>query len=238
MKSSEYGNITASRRRNRIIAIVIYSILSTAAAILPVYIEDNRIIVLTVVVIIGGLAILFYILLIPSRNPIDPPISQEDELVIPRDGSLEYYNEQLMTMVLKIVIPLIIVYTITSVWILFTNISEAVYFFAALAFFIIIALVFSKVTIQIRSGVLIIRLGPFHDELKISNIVSIRSVAVKSMGTYLGYGKRVGVDGSIGYITGSRTGVRILMKNGKTYVISHNNPQEMMSVVQYTKKSE
>ena len=237
MELNDYDRITTSRRRNRIIAIVIYSILSTIAVILPIYINDDRIIFLTVVVILGGLALLFYMLLIPLKNPIDPPISQKDELIIPKDGSLEYYNEQLMTVVLKIVIPMIIIYSVASVWILFTNISEAIYFFAALVFFVIIALVFSKVTIQIRSGILTIRLGPFNDELKISEIVSIRSVAVKSMGTYLGYGKRVGVDGSIGYIAGSKTGIRIMMKNGKTYVISHNSPQDMVNVVQYVKKS-
>jgi len=152
---------------------------------------------------------------------------------------MEYYNEQLMTVVLKIVIPMIIIYSIASVWMFLTEgISIAIYFFATLAFFVFIALMFSKVTIQLSSGILKIKLGPFNDELKIDEIVSIRSVKVKSMGTYFGYGKRVGVDGSIGYIAGSKTGVRILMKNGKTYVISHNNPQDMVDVLRYAKNFE
>lgn len=238
MELSNYNKVIVSRKRNRITAIIIYSFISTIAVVLPIYINDSRIIILTVFVIFGGLAILFYILLSPLRNPLELHNSTDDELVVPQEGSLEYYDEQPMTVVLKIVIPMIIIYSVATVWIYFTETTEAIYFFAALVFFVTIALVFSKVTICISSGNILIKLGPFNDLLKISEIVSMRVVAVKSMGTYFGYGKRVGVDGSIGYITGSKTGVRILMKNGRTYIISHNNPQNLVNVLQYSKKSE
>ena len=233
---NDYIKIIASRKRTRIIAIIIYSVLSTIAVILPIFIQGTIIIIVTIGVIFGGLLILFYILLSPIKNPIDLPFSPDDELVELKKVPTEYYNEQLMTVVLKIVISMIIIYSVASVWIfLVEGMSEAIYFFAALAFFVTMGLVFSKITIHISSGILTLRLGPFKEILKINEVISIRSTAVKPMGSYFGYGIRVGTDGSIGYIAGGKIGVRMLMKNGKIYVITHNNPQELINAVLYAK---
>jgi hypothetical protein len=236
-EQNDYIKITTSRKRTRIIAIIIYSVVSTVAVILPVFFQDTMVIIMSIVIIFGGLAILFYILLNPINNPLVLPFSPDEEIVEPTEVPTEYYKEQPMTVILKIIIPLVVIYSVASVWMYFTvGMSEAIYFFAALAFFAIMGLVFSKITIHLSLRILTIRLGPFKDILNIDEIISIRSVAVKPMGSYFGYGKRIGTDGSIGYISGGNIGVRILMKNGKTYVITLNNPQEIVNVILYAKK--
>lgn len=236
LQIDNYVKITESRKKNRIIAIVTYCILSSIAAILPVFIKDKMVIIVSIVVIIGGLAILFSILLNPIKNPLKLPYSFNEDEIKFLEAPTDYYNEQLMTGILKIIIPMVIIYSVASVMILFSKgMSEAIYFFLALAFFAIIGLVFSKITIQISDDIIKIRLGLFKDVLKIGDVLSIRSTTIKSMGSYFGYGKRVGTDGSIGYIAGPKVGVRMEMKNGKTYVISVDDPQELVNVIRYVR---
>lgn len=239
LQIDNYVKITESRKKNRIIAIATYCILSTIAVILPVFIKNKNIVILSIVVIIGGLAILFYILLSPINNPLKLPSSPDEEKIKHIAVPTDFYYEQLMTGILKIIIPMVVIYSIVSVLIFFSEgISEAIYFFAALAFFTIIGLVFSKITIHISGGNIKIRLGLFKDVLKIGDVLSIRPTEVKSMGSYFGYGKRVGTDGSIGYIAGPKVGVRMEMKNGKTYVISVDDPQELVNAILYAKQHE
>jgi len=48
----------------------------------------------------------------------------------------------------------------------------------------------------------------------------------------MGWGIRVGSDGTIGYIAAGNVGVRIQLKDGKQYVVTLNDPQSLVEYVE------
>ena len=53
----------------------------------------------------------------------------------------------------------------------------------------------------------------------------------------MGVGKRLGPDGSIGYIAYLKTGVKMELKNEKVYVATLRNPQELVDFIRYFRKN-
>ncbi|OLS19318.1 MAG: hypothetical protein HeimC2_41540 [Candidatus Heimdallarchaeota archaeon LC_2] len=78
---------------------------------------------------------------------------------------------------------------------------------------------------------------PFRSQIELSRIISTRSTAIKPWRTYMGYTLRVGNDGSIGYITGIKTGVRLEVEGKKRdYVLSTKQPQVLVNYIRSMKQ--
>ena len=103
-------------------------------------------------------------------------------------------------------------------------------------FFLLVIILFDPLVITADSERVLLKLGPIKNAILIGEIATIRSVIVRPLRDYMGVGKRLGPDGSIGYIANIKTGVRIELNDGKTYVVSAKNPQEFVDYIRYFKK--
>jgi hypothetical protein len=103
-------------------------------------------------------------------------------------------------------------------------------------FFFLITVWFEKMELVGSTEELLIKFGPFRDRIELPKIISSRSTTIKPWGTYLGYTKRVGSDGSIGYITGTTTGVRLEIEGKRNFVLSTRQPQILVNYIRSMKQ--
>ena len=108
--------------------------------------------------------------------------------------------------------------------------------FVTVAFFAVILATFWKLSIEADGKEVHFHYGPFGKRLEIDEIATIRPVAVHPLKDYMGWGIRMGPDGSIGYISSGRTGVRIETRRGKIYVVTCNRPQELVDLVRSARR--
>ncbi len=144
----------------------------------------------------------------------------------------KYHCEQAITFLPKVLTTLLAILTIVSlVMYIAIGIEAAMVLVIVLGFSVVIGLLLSKIKIKVGSGVLTIRFGPLKTVLRISEIKSIESVTINPLSVYRGYGKRFGKDGSIGYIASGKKGIRVKMNGGKVFVITCDNPHDLLVVV-------
>ncbi|MCY3414550.1 MAG: hypothetical protein INQ03_23075 [Candidatus Heimdallarchaeota archaeon] len=98
-------------------------------------------------------------------------------------------------------------------------------------FFWIILLTFNTMKIYTEGNELVVKMGPKADRFKADEMQLIYPTKIKAIREFLGYGKRIGTDGTIGYITGMKTGIKVEMTSGKNYVISTTNQTKLLEVL-------
>lgn len=109
---------------------------------------------------------------------------------------------------------------------------------ATLAFIAVLGVVFHKLDIHVDEEVVHFHWGPFGKKLRIEDIIEIRPVSVHPLRDFMGWGIRSGSDGSVGYISFSRFGVRITTEEGRSYTVSTNCPMEITQLVRWYKEHE
>ncbi|RMG37127.1 MAG: hypothetical protein D6732_07230 [Methanobacteriota archaeon] len=114
--------------------------------------------------------------------------------------------------------------------------GAAVPLFVLSIIFFVVFRKFSEVRIDVMEGKILLRTGFFSDEIEVGNIARITVVDIRPVWEYGGYGRRWGVDGTIGYITGNR-GVRIDTTDKKSYVISLPDPEGFVAMFRRGKSS-
>ena len=137
-----------------------------------------------------------------------------------------------------LVIPFIIVFTGFTGWYLYTSdYSQGLIYGLTSLFFILVIVVFDPMVVAADSEKIILKLGPIKNTILIKDIATIRSVEVRPLRDYMGVGKRLGSDGSIGYIAYLKTGVKMELKDKKVYVATLKNPQDLVDFVRYFRKN-
>ncbi len=104
---------------------------------------------------------------------------------------------------------------------------------ATVAFIALIAILFHRLDIEVDKKLVHFHWGLFGKKLKINEITEIRPVAVHPLRDFMGYGIRTGSDGSLGYISNSKFGVKITTTEGRTYTVSTNKPMEICELVRW-----
>jgi len=187
------------------------------------------------VFVFSGLVVLLIVLSLPQvmvRRPIPVPDGSLD--IRPGPAIKEFRDQVRMDLVLYLIIPLIAILLLTGA-IGFDPAVSAINFVAA-AFFAVILSIFWRLSIEADIKEVHFHYGPFGKRLEVHEIATIRPVAVHPLKDYMGWGIRMGPDGSIGYISSGRTGVRIETKGGKAYVVSCNRPQDLVDLVRSARR--
>jgi hypothetical protein len=102
---------------------------------------------------------------------------------------------------------------------------------AVLGFILLLFLNYRGIKIQINSNNLSLKFGLFnHKSIKLDEIVSCKTVK-SSFSRYGGAGVRYGFDGSWAYTTSLGNAVEVTPKQGRTFVFSSNNPQQICKIL-------
>ena len=186
----------------------------------------------------GGFFFILFMIIYPYFRPIETPVVEDGKIIDLSENYLQktYYEEVVITILYYLTLPFTIIYGIISIWMLIQRIfDQALIFAGAASFFLTILALFDRLILIGDENHLLIKFGPFKEKLELNKVISTRPVAIKPLKTYLGYGKRIGTDGSIGYITGASTGVKLDMREKRKYVISTNDPKTFVNYIRTMK---
>lgn len=144
-------------------------------------------------------------------------------------GELLYHDSVRMNMLIWIIVPM-------NIFILALSFAlmDIVLILIMLPFVVILSLAllfFWKLDIKADDRTLSFHYGPFGRAVNFSDIRSIQAVEVHAVRDFMGWGWRSGSDGSIGYISNSKEGVRIVTKRGRTYTVTCNRPEELVRII-------
>jgi hypothetical protein len=102
---------------------------------------------------------------------------------------------------------------------------------AVLGLILLLFLNYSGINIQISSANLSVKFGWFnHKTIRLDEIVSCKAVK-SSFSRFGGAGVRYGSDGSWAYTTSLGNAVEVTPKQGRTFVFSSNNPQDICQII-------
>jgi hypothetical protein len=94
-----------------------------------------------------------------------------------------------------------------------------------------------RITAEVDQTAFTLGYGLFKSKTAIKDIVSIRSVAVRPLCDFLGWGFRVKGDGTRGFITDLNVGVEFTRKDGRRTVVTIREPQRFVDYVRRSKVS-
>jgi hypothetical protein len=102
---------------------------------------------------------------------------------------------------------------------------------AVLAFILVLFLNYRGIKIQLNHERLTVNYGWLNRKsIRLNDVVSCRLVKA-SFSRFGGVGVRYGVDGSWAYTTSFGNAVEIVPKEGRTFVFSSNNPQQVCQTI-------
>lgn len=222
-------------RVNRRQRLVLFSaVVIVGASLLLFIMPDVLIIPWLILVMVSILGWIFVVGLLPKLFPILPEIDWSSK------GYTFYgeYSDRIgiwLLKVMSVVIPLFFLIP-ASISVIEGFPGAAVPLFVLSIIFFVVLRKFSEVRIDVMEGKILLRTGFFRDEIEVGNIARIIVVDIRPVWEYGGYGRRWGVDGTIGYITGNR-GVRIDTTDKKSYVISLPDPEGFVAMFRRGKSS-
>lgn len=191
--------------------------------------------VYTVVIIVCQLGLFGFYYWYPYFFPIKTPVIPDHEISTYTKISVtdsEYYEVITVKVYYFIFLPLLGFFTIMlAMWVILGDWDAVLIFSICVSIFLIAFALFNKITVLGTSEELIAKWGPFTGKYAIKDVISIRPTAIKPVRQFLGWGFRVSFDGTAGFISGVKTGVKIDMQSGKKIVISSKNPQSLVNFV-------
>ncbi|MHC4307970.1 MAG: hypothetical protein ACYSR7_05030 [Planctomycetota bacterium] len=241
---NDYFKTIERRNKLRTMSVLIFIVLIVLLRLLPTLFgkQFESFEFIFVLVTVFGSLLLILMLIYPYFSKITPPHRVDGELISSETIGIEFDRESVIMYSMKIMIiyyigiPISILAYGFTLWAFF----EAYYFVAAISagtgtVLIGVILILGKINLiadkhQIRVG-----LGPLKDVINMEDVVTIRPISVRPFRDFMGLGKRVGPDGSIGYIVNKKTGVRIETTDNRIIVITLDNPQEFTDFVRYFK---
>jgi hypothetical protein len=166
-----------------------------------------------------------------TSNLQDDKTLKESELI-----NSSYYEEVKLKVLYYIIIPLSIGYTFVIPYLYVTEGANSAFLgVLVVLFFMSILLLFDRVTISLEGNKITLKLGPLKDIFHVEDIERIEIIKVRPLRDFLGFGKRLGPDGSIGYIAGGSKGVKFLLIQSKIFVVSTPDPKELVDVIHQMK---
>ena len=228
-------------RRNRIRTriVITFVLLTFLTLFIPFLFPDMQslfFLSLAAILVIAPISVIIAIGY-PILRPLTPPRITDGVIVEPEAPTQDTYFEVVKNNVLYLfTIPFFLILAITGLILFFQGfVTDGLIMIGTSFFFVLILILFDRLVIESTEDEIKIKFGPLKTRLKLDEISTIRPVAINWWKDYLGFGQRVASDGTIGIITTLKTGVRIEMKNGKTYEVSSNRSQELTNFVRYYK---
>lgn len=230
LSPEEYAQTIDKRNKIRYYSIILFC-LSVLLAIAFTFISpfnDTSTLAIVMIWFLASFVIFFYILIKPYFDQVYPERAETDSL---NPTHVEYHEEVKFKLLQYIIIPILTFNVIAIPFIVPTGVWPTIIAAFTAIFLLIIFLVFGHIRIHYDGQTLRVRFGPLKDKFAISDITRIENIQVRAIKDYLGYGKRLGPDGSIGYIVRGGKAIRLVMNNSKIYVISSNDPDKLISML-------
>lgn len=109
-------------------------------------------------------------------------------------------------------------------------------FLALIVAFSLTTLNFRKLNIKVNSENIEVRYGIIKKKISLNEVISCEPTMVRGI-AYGGVGIRVGVDGSLAYITSFGDAVKIMRRNDRPFVFSTKNPEKLSKIINKMSKS-
>jgi hypothetical protein len=104
-----------------------------------------------------------------------------------------------------------------------------------LAFVLFVFWNYQDIRIKVTTKNLLINYGIFNRKsIPLEDIISCETIKA-SFGRYGGIGVRYGIDGSWAYTTSFGNAVKIILRRGRAFVFSSNNPEKICNIISHTK---
>jgi hypothetical protein len=196
-----------------------------------------------------GITVVFYTAVIivyiifPLAKPLERQVIEDREIInLSEEYPHEDYYEVLHFKLMYIITPFVLaIFASFAIWglvardelILLTIIHGNIF-----VFYLLVFVMLRRIVIKGTSKGFVVRFGMFRAKIQFSDIVSVRPTVIIQWKTYLGYGWRIGSDGSIGYVTEVKSGIRLEIKGKRrNYVISTRQPQALVNYIRTMKKA-
>jgi hypothetical protein len=222
--------------------VLVYLVLVMTIAFLPVAIEelmDEAIYTaLVMIVTVGGSFAIIAVLLSPyfigQKGPVVPDGMAVDTVWESFTAMPPYVETMRFSLMIYVMVPMIILFAILTL--VFMSFEMVLIMGVTIAFLLALLVIFGTLEVKCDNKELHFHFGPIGKKIPIDDIVSIRPTSVHALRDFMGYGLRVGPDGTIGYIIGGNVGVRISLKDKKEYVVTIPNPQDLVNYVRMVRK--
>lgn len=188
---------------------------------------------------LGGAAIIIYIMLRPylkRRKHTKNMSTGERYEVEPVISNQKIYHEKItMKVFIFAYIVAAVVIGVTAYFV--PNTESASYgLVIVLLILIIVGYFFRALDVRCDNKNLSFYFGPFGKDVPLHQIENIEVTDVRPLKDFMGWGHRIGPDGSIGYIAAGGKGVKIDLKDGKAYVITIKHPEKLRNHVEKMKE--
>lgn len=241
----EYQRAFARRRRTQWIALPIYFIAVIATILLvkvgPV--DEERFWWIILVVMYGGLIpMLFSIYIYPLIRPVQAHSLPDGELVPPPTNlenpeGLQELNH--IWILYKIAVTMWSIILAPFVYMAITgarfDYSPVQFLGVVISLHLFFTWWLGRITAEVNPTFIRVGMGPIKSKTPIAEIESIRSVAVRPLRDFLGWGWRVKGDGTVGWIADMKVGVEFTRKDGRRTVVSVRDPQRYVDYVRRIK---
>lgn len=179
------------------------------------------------------------VVLYPFYRGVPAPYVPDDQLIKPVVPEQSMFSEVVrMHVIFWLTLPFGLVFLVqTVIFVRQEELTLAFTFFVSASFFFLVAFIFNRLEVIADDQLIKVSLGPLKTKIPLTDVLTVRATVVSWFKDYMGFGKRVGPDGSIGYIVPIKTGVRIERKDGKAIVITIRRTQEFVNFVRYHKKN-
>jgi hypothetical protein len=224
--------------RLRWVVTMVYIIIVIAGGFVPFLwpeLDEGLFVVVYMVMVVGGALALILVLTSPLLRPPRSDVSVADGLAKEsgvtrklRPGET-FYLQTRFNLILYIMVPMIILMAALMVYI--DDMTTRVIMGVVTAFLAILAAIFINFTVKADRRTLSFKFGPFGKVLPLSDIRLIRVTKVSAMKDFMGYGVRIGPDGTIGYITQGDVGFRVETVDEKRYVVTIPEPEQLVEYV-------
>jgi hypothetical protein len=217
--------------------VVIYIVVVTVLSILPLFVGDfdsDEFVMVFIIVVIGGALVLIAVLAKPVLRPSDGVavkeggVSEGGVVRKLRPGETYYVRIQ-FKLILYIMVPTIILMAVLMIVIPDNTVRSIIGIVTILL--VILVAVFMNLEVKANMEVLSFKFSRFGKELPLDSITSISVTKVRAMKDFMGYGVRIGPDGTIGYIVGGDTGFKVVTDKGKKYVVTIPDPEGLVDYV-------
>lgn len=225
--------------RLRWLATLVYMVGVSVGAIMPLLwpdMDEGSFVIVYMVVVVGGAIALILILSKPLMRPPGEVTAMKDGLAL--EGSVArklrpgetFYLRTRFNLVLYLIVPVIVFMAVLMV--LIPDMSSRVILGVVTAVMAILSVIFINFTVKADRETLSFKFGPFGKVLRLEEIALIKVTKVNAMKDFMGYGVRIGPDGTIGYILHGGVGFRVETDKGKRYVVTIPEPEQLVEYVE------
>ncbi len=206
--------------------------LSAVAIVLSLELEAGTTVAIIVAVNVIVTVVILFIqvspLLYAKRAPAIPDGGVDG---LPRpDLEIPYEETIPLTILLMFYIPMLVIYSFSMIRVGLTEPGSLWIYSSIFSFLLLIVVLFGVLHVRCDPEEMAFGFGPFRKRLKLGEVVSIRPVAIDPLKEYMGWGPKIGSDGSKGYIASGKVGVRIETQK-RDYVITVPEPQALVAYV-------